>query len=75
MLTLPNQPSVPYLTLTTTKTATTLLDLTTVDTLLPLSCAFHRIPDELQIKILAYLTVQELLKVTEVRRLPNHDLL
>ncbi|SAM01828.1 hypothetical protein [Absidia glauca] len=65
MLTLPNQPSLPYLTITNTKTATTLLDLTTVDTL-PLSCAFHRIPDELQIKILAYLTVQDLLKVTEV---------
>jgi hypothetical protein len=74
MLTLPNQPSLPYLTLINTKTPTTLLDLTTVDTL-PLTCAFHRIPDELQIKILAYLTVQELLKVTEVRLLLNHDLL
>lgn len=39
--------------------------LTTIDDH-PLSSTFPRIPDELQLKILGYLTVQDLLKITGV---------
>ncbi|KAI8329310.1 hypothetical protein BC941DRAFT_443199 [Chlamydoabsidia padenii] len=63
MLSLPNPPPLIYLAQTNNEVTTTGPELVT--TLNP-PCIFHRLPDELQIKILGYLVVKDLLKVTEV---------